>query len=125
MSRVIPLGRGGQYQAVVSDEDYAFLAQWRWSYKVSAWRYGRKVYARRSRRVGGRVATVYMHLVILTERMRRQRPSQAHTGHHRDTDSLNNQRSNLRWGSPSTQSREQKPCITAAERAAYDQQVAA
>lgn len=124
MSRtcVIPLGRNGQHEAIVDEEDYPLLTKWRWSFKVSAWKYGRKVYARRCIRVGGVKRTIMMHDVILEEHMKRRRPSELHTGHHKNGNSLDNTRGNLGWGSKSTQSKAQKPRISAAERAANDEQ---
>ena len=123
---IIPLGRNGQHEAIVSEEDYAFLTQWRWSFKVSSWQYGRKIYARRHQRIDGVRHTVLMHILILRERLKRRQPTDLHTGDHFNRDSLNNTRSNLRWASKRTQVKNQKPRITAAEKAAYQsEQIAA
>jgi hypothetical protein len=98
----IPLGRSGAYVAIVDADDYAYLTQWLWSYKISR---GGKVYARRHRRVNGVRETVLMHNVILLERKREPRPSDKHTGDHRSRDSLDNRRTNLRWATASQQNK--------------------
>ena len=122
---IIPLGANGQYEAVVDEEDYAFLSQWRWSYKISSWKYGKKVYARRHQRINGVRKTILMHVQILEERKGEPCPSDIHTCHHVDKDSLNNRKLNLEWATPSRQSKEQKKRITKAERAAFDAALAA
>ena len=37
-TRTIPIGARGQHAVVVDQEDYAYLMQWRWSFKTSRWR---------------------------------------------------------------------------------------
>ncbi|HLH94989.1 MAG TPA: HNH endonuclease [Xanthobacteraceae bacterium] len=86
----------------MSDIDYDFLMQWLWTFAVSH-RGGDLIYARRSIRVGDANVTILMHRVILRERMGLEPPTPRHTGDHRDGDSLNNQRSNLRWLTPKQQ----------------------
>lgn len=85
--------------ATVSPEDYDWLIQWRWT-----WRYnkrGRKRYAQRNTRQQGTPITIFMHKAIL-ERSGKVRPTLFHTmGDHQDGDSLNNQRGNLEWATPS------------------------
>jgi len=49
--------------------------QWPWTYAVSHPRHGGMVYARRSVRDGDRNVTILMHRIIITERMRLERPS--------------------------------------------------
>jgi hypothetical protein len=104
----IYLGNRNQYQTEVSDEDYAYLIQWKWNYKISRCRNGRKVYARRGggrdKKTGCTRPTILMHNVILA-RMGLPKPSDVHTAEHADRDSLNNRRVNLGWASPSEQSR--------------------
>jgi len=97
---IIPIGARGQYEVIVDSEDYAYLTQWRWTYKRSR---GGKIYARRHRRIDGRRETVLMHNVVLTECMGLERPTEHHTGDHRDRNSLDNRRSNLRWATKSEQ----------------------
>jgi hypothetical protein len=128
-TRTIPIGARGQHAVVVDQEDYAYLMQWRWSFKTSRWRWGAKVYARRSVRLrddaapkggrGGRNVSIYMHRVILTERMGLAPPSATHEGDHIDVDSLNNTRANLRWSTKAEQNANQKPRITKAQKVAY------
>lgn len=109
----IYLGKGNQYSTEVSDEDYQYLMQWKWNYKISRCKNGRKVYARRG---GGRFAdgrirpTILMHNVVL-ERARGPKPSDVHTGDHGDRDSLNNRRENLNWATPSEQGKN-RDCST-------------
>ena len=101
MTSLIPLGPKAEFSAIVSDEDYAYLTQWLWTYKRSR---GGNIYARRHRRIDGRRETVLMHNVVL-ERMGAVRPSRKHTGDHGNRDSLDNTRDNLAWATPSEQSR--------------------
>lgn len=114
----IPLGRNGEYEAIVDAEDYAFLTQWRWTYKRSSWAFGAKVYARRHQRIDGQRVTILMHALILRERKGEPQPSDAHTPDHADRDSLNNTRGNLSWATKSKQSTNQRRRITVAEKAA-------
>ena len=86
MSRQIPLTRGKV--AIVDDEDYEWLSQWKWC----AYRSRRTFYAdRHSARVNGKWTTILMHREILG----------LHNGDGRQTDHINrngldNRRSNLR-----------------------------
>jgi hypothetical protein len=87
----------------ISDEDYAWLVQWRWQYKVSARKYlrtsgiGRGVYAKRTAQINGRKTTLLLSHVILTVRMGLERPGDDFDADHLDGNSLNDQRSNLQW----------------------------
>lgn len=79
--------------ALVSDEDYEFLSQWRWY----AHKGHKTYYARRnSSRVNGKQITIHMHRVI-AERMEIKSPD------HTDQNGLNNQRNNLREATISQQ----------------------
>ena len=51
--------------------------------------------------------------------MRRARPGPRHQCDHRDIDSLNNTRRNLRWATRSEQIANQRPRITKAQIVAY------
>ncbi len=99
----IRIGARRQYKVRVDAADVRFLTQWRWSFKRSTSRYGAIVYARRCVRRGGRRFSVYMHSVILNERMGLPRPSATHQADHRDNNTLDNTRDNLRWVTPSQQ----------------------
>jgi len=99
--RTITIGARTQYVTRVSDEDYDFLMQWKWTYAVSHPK-GGLVYARRSLRVGDQNVTVLMHRVII-DRMGIVRPSLLHFVDHENGHSLDNRRVNdagcvqLRW----------------------------
>lgn len=120
---VIPLGKNGKCEALVSQQDYAALTAHRWNYKVSAWKYGGKLYARRG---GGRASdgklrpTIYMHAYILRVLMGEPQPSPEHTPQHKDGDSLNNCRSNLKWADKAEQSLDQKRRMPQVLRDAID-----
>ena len=86
--------------AVVSDEDHAWALQWRW--QITWDRHKRKAYATRSTKThGGRRIKYYLHKEILIRSLKLP-PSPRHTmGDHGDGDSLNCQRWNLEWATPS------------------------
>jgi hypothetical protein len=126
----IPIGSRGQYTAVVSAEDYAYLTQWRWTFKRSSWKYGQKVYARRCAwvrdesvevgpRPGWRKMTILMHVEIITKRMGLAQPTDKHEVDHADVDSLNNARTNLRWATKGENNANQRSRITKAQAVAY------
>lgn len=106
----IPLGKSGEHEAIVDAEDYAYLTQWKWNAKVSAWAFGSKVCARRSGPrdpVTGNPTTILMHVEILTVRMGKPCPGGSYTVDHGDVNSLNNTRGNLSWATKSEQSANQ------------------
>lgn len=70
---------------VVDDEDFEYINQYRWLWSVSKG----KGYVRRCKRIDGKITTIYMHRVI------NKTPKDMVTDH-RDGDTLNNQKSNLR-----------------------------
>lgn len=89
--RTIPLTLG--YVALVDDEDYERLSAYSWHAHICREPSGyKKVYARRITSEGGNQIRVYMHRDVLSCELGID---------HRDTNGLNNQRSNLR---PATQS---------------------
>jgi len=104
--KIIPLGKYGQFETMVSDEDYDYLIQWKWNFKRSSGKFCNLIYARR----GGGYSndklqpTILMHTLILIKRKGLLRPSPRHTVDHEDTNTLNNQRYNLRWATPNEQS---------------------
>lgn len=99
MSRTIPLTRG--YVAIVDDEDYQWLRQWRWG----VWAYERRAYAVRNLYLGNqRQSRVRMHREIL----------QAPEGmlvDHIDGNGLNNRRSNLRLATHKENARNSRKSI--------------
>jgi hypothetical protein len=114
----IAVGARRQYKVRVNAADVRFLRQWRWSFRRATWRYGATVHACRCVRRGGRPVNLFMHTVILTERMGLPRPSAGHTGDHRNIDSLDNRRGNLRWATHSEQRINQRR-LTKAQMAAH------
>ena len=89
--------------AVVDKDDYFYFNQWLWNARVS--RGGRKYYLCRTKSgsSGGQRydTSLYLHKEI-QERKGIKPPSEAHTiADHRDGDSLNCRKKNLRWATPS------------------------
>jgi hypothetical protein len=118
-TRIIRVGARGEYAVTVDARDFAFLSRWHWTYKRDVWRYGARIYARRTVRVKGRVVSLYMHTVILRERMRLTPPNPRHECDHRNNDSLDNTRHNLRWATRSLQNSNKRPRITKQQIVAY------
>ena len=118
-TRRIRIGPQGQYAVTVDTCDFAYLSRWTWTILRSRWRYGARISARRDVRENGRNRTIFMHTVILRRRMRRRPPSPRHECDHRDIDSLNNTRRNLRWATRSQQLLNQRPRITGPQIVAY------
>ncbi len=118
-TRRIRIGSHGRYAVTVDARDFAFLTQWRWSALRMTWRFGANVYAGRFVQVNGRQRTIFMHRLILRERMGLAPPSRRHQCDHRDIDSLNNTRRNLRWVTRRQQLINRRPRITKAQIAAY------
>lgn len=83
--KTIPLTKG--HETEVDDEDYEFLNQWQWTADV---RSDGRAYARRQERVNGQRKTFTMHRMIL------KLPEKFGGVDHKDRNSLNNQKSNLR-----------------------------
>ena len=72
----------GKYVALVDDEDFELLNQYKWA----ALKHGNTFYAKRNITVDGKQATQYMHGAIMNGK----------GVDHKDHNGLNNQRSNLR-----------------------------
>jgi hypothetical protein len=111
-TRRIRIGPQGQYAVSVDACDFAYLSRWKWSAMRTPWRYGVRISARRDVRENGRTRTIFMHTVILRRRMRLRPPSPRHECDHRDIDSLNNTRRNLRWATRRQQVMNRRPRIT-------------
>ena len=95
--KLIPLSKG--YSAMVDDEDFEWLNQWRWCAKVDK----KTVYARREARDGnGNRWTVFMHRQILGLTDSKDQVD------HRDYDGLNNTRENLRPATQAQNNRNQR-----------------
>ena len=86
MSKSISLTKGKV--AIVDDEDYQWLSQWKWHTQTV------RSYAARHENVGGKWTTIYMHRFILG-------PADGKITDHVNGDGLDNRRVNLRTCSPS------------------------
>ena len=96
----IPLTQG--YHAIVDDEDYEFLMQWKWHVLIGK---SGNVYAMRNSElteVNGKRHHILMHRVIC------KTPHSKQTDH-RDGDGLNNRRDNLRPATKSQNMHNRKP----------------
>lgn len=102
MPRLVSVGRRAQYATLVDDEDYHAVAANRWTFLVSHPRGPTTlVYVRRHRRIlqeGIHVRqTLYLARFILEVCMGCPCPTPDHSADHRNGDTLDNRRSNLRW----------------------------
>lgn len=95
----IYLDNSGEIFCVVDNEDYEWANQWRWNPVYSKQK--RKIYAKRSTRKNGKAISIYLHKEIVY-RAYGMPPSDRHIiGDHKNGQSLNNRRHNLRWATPS------------------------
>jgi hypothetical protein len=112
--REIVVGSRGQYTALVDDCDYDYLIQFLWTFKISDAKHYSKPYAKRTKWKG---VVIYMHHEIL-KRMEDDgliEPRQENeTADHKNKQTLDNTRDNLRWISPKEQRKNQvrqtRPC---------------
>lgn len=104
--REIRLSDKHPFIAIVSDEDYAYLIQWRWTFKRSTRKHNNSIYACRNTTNGSREnrIKIMMHNVVL-ERAGKKRPTYRHTAHHINSKSLDNRRENLEWATAKKQER--------------------
>lgn len=85
---------------LVSEEDYAWAVQWRWSFTWD--KHHTKKYATRTTRTRERPTAhkLYMHKEILIRMGATPKTKKHKIGDHGDSDSLNNQRWNLEYVTP-------------------------
>ena len=77
--------------AIVDQDDYAYFSRWRWNMKR-----GRTNYARRAIGNGAKKKTLYLHVEIM--KRWKNPPSEKHcTVDHRNGNSLDCRKKNLRW----------------------------
>jgi len=88
----------GGYVTQVDDTDYEYLNKWRWKSEIS----NATVYAVRNKRTNGRFSTVRMHRFLLED-------PKGMLIDHKDSNGLNNQRSNLRVCTDSQNRMHRKP----------------
>lgn len=103
----IYLDTGATVFALVSEEDYAWAIQWKW--QITWDRHKRKMYATRSTWDGTRRIKLYLHKEVLKRKGDVQPSPKHHMGDHGDGNSLNCQRRNLKWATPSQNRRTARP----------------
>ena len=91
MTKQIPLTRG--YVALVDDEDYEWLMQWKWSFQPAPQCQSNPGYAKQHAYINGKNTTIRMHRFITNA------PHGAPVDH-RDGNGLNNTRANIRVATP-------------------------
>lgn len=85
--------------AIVDEVDYAWLVQWKWATKPS--REGKKIYLYRTVTQRPTKHSLFMHVAIM-ERTGKKPPSEHHVVvDHRNGNSLDCRRENLRWATRS------------------------
>jgi len=100
MPKAIELTKG--YQTVVDDEDFDWLSAWQWRASKSKG----KVYAKRTVRVDGKITTINMHREIARKHGFLEQVRQID---HKNTDTLDNQKDNLRPATNQQNSYNRKP----------------
>lgn len=88
MTREIPLTRG--FKALVDDEDYNYLNQWKWQYQQDK----QTGYAKRGVYIGGGRANPKWKVIMMHKEIMKADKTQKID--HKDGNGLNNQRENLR-----------------------------
>ncbi len=109
----LPLTQG-KY-AIVDDEDFNWLSQWKWCYAFTK----PLSYALRGERIGGVSTTKYLHREIM-------KPEKGMDVDHRNHDTLDNRKANLRICSRSSNLRNKRktnrPCSSRYKGVSWDKQ---
>ena len=112
--RIILVGSRAQYETLVSEEDYDYLVQFKWTFGISHRSGVGLVYVRRCIRIGGEKRTILLHRVIL-ERAFGHCPTGCSGDHYPSRNTLDNRRENLRWATHKQQRENRRvitPCTT-------------
>lgn len=87
---------------LVSPEDYPWAAQWRWCWKTSPCgkKYLRRAIGENQNGMRLRTWTEYLHIAVAKRANLQRRTANHKILDHRNGDSTNNTRENLRWVTP-------------------------
>lgn len=93
--RILWLDREKEIYVLLDEIDFEWARKWKW--RALPDRTGKKLYATRDTRVNGKMTKIFLHKEIV-RRARGAPPSPDHViGDHRNGDSLDCRRDNLRW----------------------------
>lgn len=94
--RTLPIGSNGRH-VILDIEDWCWAKYFHWIERYTQKANWRKYYAARQLRVGGRRTEIWLHKEILLLKDGPPPSPAHHIGDHRDGESLNCRRNNLRW----------------------------